>query len=96
MNYFRDNDAKIKGAYQSVSGNTPKDIRKKKRMRRIEEYTKFKANCPRLKKFIKENQELEGKILAKPHFKFEKKSRAHSLKPSPKKSHIIILHRHCF
>ena len=70
MNYFRDNDAKIKGAYQSVSGNTPKDIRKRKRMRRIEEYTKFKANCQRLKKFIKENQELEGKVFPHPDFKF--------------------------
>jgi len=51
-------DAKIKGEYQEMTGNEPKNIRKKRVMRRIQEYKKFRGNCQRLREFITEKHQL--------------------------------------
>ena len=57
--FFREQDAKIKGEYQEMTGTQePKNIRKKRVMRRIEEYKKFRGNCQRLQEFIKEKHQL--------------------------------------
>ena len=92
----RDNDAKIKGEYEDVSGRIPKDVRKKKRMRRIEEYKKFKANCQRLKKFMSENHALteNNRMETKPETNWNKKTRSLNLKDA--RSKVEILHRRCF
>ena len=76
---YRDQDAKIKGQYQEVGGKTPKDVRKKKMLRRIHEYRKFKANCQRLKEFIKTKQELEEHrdFPQKVKIEFERRSKSY-------------------
>ena len=56
---FREQDAKIKGEYQEMAGTEPKNIRKKRVMRRIQEYKKFRGNCQRLRRFIKEKHQLK-------------------------------------
>ena len=60
---FREQDAKIKGEYQEMAGTEPKNIRKKRVMRRIQEYKKFRGNCQRLRKFIKEKHQLKERGL---------------------------------
>ena len=57
--FFREQDAKIKGEYQEMAGTQePKNIRKKRVMRRIQEYKKFRGNCQRLQEFIREKHQL--------------------------------------
>ena len=92
---FSDNDAKIKGEYQSVSGS-PKDIRKKKRMRRIEEYKKFKANCQRLKIFIREKQDDDENIEMTSPNGNENKKRTKSMEMNNTRIKITIVQRRCF
>ena len=42
-----------------MAGTEPKNIHKKRVMRRIQEYKKFSGNCQRLRKFIKEKHQLK-------------------------------------
>lgn len=42
-----------------MAGTEPKNIRKKRVMRRIQEYKKFRGNCQRLRRFIKEKHQLK-------------------------------------
>ena len=44
-NIGREQDAKIKGEYQEATEAEPKDARKAKMLRRIQEYRKFHQNC---------------------------------------------------
>ena len=76
--HYRDKDAKIKEKYQDVGGNEPKDIRKRKMLRRIHEYKKFKENCQRLKQFIREKQEFEKNDYIEPEMKIELNRRTNS------------------
>ena len=62
----REQDAKIKGEYQEMTGGSsePKNVRKQRVIRRIQEYKKFRSNCQRLREFIKEKHQLRQNILA--------------------------------
>ena len=62
----REQDAKIKGEYQEMTGGSsePKNVRKQRVIRRIQEYKKFRSNCQRLREFIKEKHQLRRNVLA--------------------------------
>ena len=62
----REQDAKIKGEYQEMTGGSsePKNVRKQRVIRRIQEYKKFRSNCQRLREFIKEKHQLRLNVLA--------------------------------
>ena len=42
----------------------PKNVRKQRVIRRIQEYKKFRSNCQRLREFIKEKHQLRQNVLA--------------------------------
>ena len=57
LNNCREQEAMIKGEYAEVCGKDPKDVKKRKLLKRIHEYEKFLANCNRMKETEKNNQE---------------------------------------
>lgn len=61
----REQDAKIKGEYQEMTGQGAehKNVRKQRVIRRIQEYKKFRSNCQRLREFIKEKHQLRQNVL---------------------------------
>ena len=46
----------IKGEYAAVGGNSPKDRRRKKMLKRIHEYEKFVDNCQRYKEYERDKK----------------------------------------
>ena len=46
----------IKGEYAAVGGNSPKDRRRKKMLKRIHEYEKFVDNCQRYKEYERQKK----------------------------------------
>ena len=53
---FREQEAKIKGEYSDLKGKAPKDIRRLKMLKRIQQYERFVENCERYKEFEKPNE----------------------------------------
>ena len=47
-----------KGEYSDMDGNIPLDIKKKKTLKRIQEWEKFEANCQMLKEMNDEKQKV--------------------------------------
>ena len=56
---FREQEAKIKGEYSDLKGKAPKDIRRLKMMKRIQQYERFVENCERYKEFEKSKRDKE-------------------------------------
>ena len=57
--FFREQEAKIKGEYSDLKGKAPKDIKKLKMLKRIQQYERFVENCERYKEFEKSKRDKE-------------------------------------
>ena len=53
---FSEREEMIKGEYAAVGGNSPKDRRRKKMLKRIHEYEKFVDNCQRYKEYERQKK----------------------------------------
>ena len=55
--FFREQEAKIKGEYSDLKGKAPKDIKRFKMLKRIQQYERFVENCERYKEFEKSKRD---------------------------------------